>query len=274
MSFSVAAVPLQANPCESASDRDTKVMTNSNYTLITGASSGIGREIARHLSKRQKLILNGRDERRLEETRSSCVSPEEHLIWRMELDKTDRIFASLAEFLQTRSAFVDYYVHCAGMMKILPIRTIDLAHVYDVLNVNFVSAFALVNTLVKKKVNSQQLKAVVFVSSIASRFGAKGFSVYSASKGALDSFMKSMAMELAPAVRVNSVLSGGIKTEMTETIFANPDMEQKFREDYPLGLGRPADIANAVEFLLSEEARWITGQEMIVDGGRTVNITA
>jgi NAD(P)-dependent dehydrogenase (short-subunit alcohol dehydrogenase family) len=86
--------------------------------------------------------------------------------------------------------------------------------------------------------------------------------------------MKSLAVELAPDVRVNSVLPGAIKTEMTKAIFARPEVEDRFRRDYPLGVGQPDDIVHIVEFLLSDRARWITGQQLIVDGGRTVNITA
>jgi NAD(P)-dependent dehydrogenase (short-subunit alcohol dehydrogenase family) len=76
----------------------------------------------------------------------------------------------------------------------------------------------------------------------------------------------SLAVELAPAVRVNSILPGIIETEMTRQYFESPN----FLGFYPLGFGRPEDIADAVEFLTSDRARWITGHELVVDGGRTV----
>jgi NAD(P)-dependent dehydrogenase (short-subunit alcohol dehydrogenase family) len=243
-------------------------------TLITGASSGIGREIAKGLSADRRLILNGRDAERLEETRAACSSPERHLVWPQALDRVAEIPPSLTELLARHQVRVNNYVHCAGTLKVLPLRSIELAYALDVLNTNFTSAFALMNVLVKKKVNDQKLKAVVFVSSIASQFGAKGFSIYAASKGALDALMKSLAVELAPGVRVNSVLPGAIKTEMTKSIFASPEVEERFKRDYPLGVGEPEDIVQAVAFLLSDKARWITGQQLVVDGGRTINITA
>ena len=102
--------------------------------------------------------------------------------------------------------------------------------------------------------------------------GAKAHSVYGASKGALDALMKSLAMELAP-IRVNSVLPGAVRTALTEHIFEDEELINRMAETYPLGLGTTADIYEAVKFLLSEEARWITGQQITVDGGRTVNIT-
>lgn len=249
-------------------------MMENTCTLITGASSGIGREIAKGLSRDHRLILNGRDETRLHETREACSAPERHLVWPQALDRVADLQRSFTEFLGRHQVYVDNYVHCAGTLKVLPLRSIDLVHALDVLNTNFTSAFVLMNALVKKKVNDQRLKAVVFVSSIASQFGAKGFSIYSASKGALDALMRSLAVELAPTVRVNSVLPGAIKTEMTKDIFAKPEMEERFKRDYPLGVGEADDIVHAVEFLLSERARWITGQQFVLDGGRTVNITA
>jgi NAD(P)-dependent dehydrogenase (short-subunit alcohol dehydrogenase family) len=118
------------------------------------------------------------------------------------------------------------------------------------------------------------LRNIVFVSSTASKFGAKGFSLYCASKGALDSLMRALAVELAPGIRVNSVLPGGVRTEMTESMFNDPQLADRLSVNYPLGLGQPSDIALAIEFLLSDKARWITGQQLVVDGGRTVNITA
>ena len=85
--------------------------------------------------------------------------------------------------------------------------------------------------------------------------------------------MKSLAMELAPAIRVNSVLPGAVRTALTEHIFEDEELIKRMEETYPLGLGTTSDIYEAVKFLLSDEARWITGQQLYVDGGRTVNIT-
>jgi NAD(P)-dependent dehydrogenase (short-subunit alcohol dehydrogenase family) len=128
--------------------------------------------------------------------------------------------------------------------------------------------------LIRRKLNGKHLRRVVFISSTASRFGARGFGLYCASKGALDAFMRAMAVELAPDVRVNSVLPGTVKTAMTEAMLQDPELLARMQSEYPLGLGEPDDIGDAVEYLLSDKARWITGQQLVVDGGRTVNITA
>ena len=85
--------------------------------------------------------------------------------------------------------------------------------------------------------------------------------------------MKSLAMELAPNIRVNSVLPGAVRTSLTEHIFEEEALINRMKETYPLDLGSTIDIYEAVKFLLSNESRWITGQQIYVDGGRTVNIT-
>jgi NAD(P)-dependent dehydrogenase (short-subunit alcohol dehydrogenase family) len=120
-------------------------------------------------------------------------------------------------------------------------------------------------------VNKGALRSITFISSTNSRLGANGYSAYAASKAALNALSLSLAVELGPAVRVNAVLPGIIETEMNKDHFANPEFAASMRATHPLGLGRPEDVADAVEFLASDRARWITGQEIVVDGGRSAS---
>jgi NAD(P)-dependent dehydrogenase (short-subunit alcohol dehydrogenase family) len=242
-------------------------------TLITGASSGIGRRIAVQLSQSRRLVLHGRDPHRLMETRALCNRPDEHLCWNIDLRDVDAIDASLTQLIEQHRIAVADFVHCAGMLKIQPLRLCERALAQETMNVNFMSAAVILQLLIRRKLNGKHLRGVVFLSSTASQFGARGFGLYCASKGALDAFMRAMAVELAPDVRVNSVLPGTVKTAMTELMLKDPDLLARMEGEYPLGLGEPHAIADAVEFLLSDKARWITGQQMVVDGGRTVNIT-
>ena len=131
----------------------------------------------------------------------------------------------------------------------------------------------LIKTLVSKKNNRGVLRTAVLVSSNISNFGAKAHCLYSASKSALDGLMRSLAVELAPKVRVNSVLPGGVHTPMTDSIFNDSQLVEKMEASYPLGLGQPKDIAQVIKFLLGEESRWITGQQIFVDGGRCINLS-
>ncbi len=248
-------------------------MERKSYTLVTGASSGIGRALAIRLSGPRRLILHGRNQQRLNETLASCLNKDQHLIWPCELLEIGAIAQSLSALLAKHAVAVECFIHSAGLLKILPIRSVTYEALSEVMNVNFFSAVEIISLLVKKKLNGEDLKDVLFLSSIASKFGAPGFSMYSASKGALDSLMRSLAVELAPRIRVNAILAGGVKTPMVDDLFSDTEVLERFARDYPLGMGEQDDIVSAAEFLLSPGSRWITGQALVVDGGRTVNIS-
>lgn len=242
------------------------------YILITGASSGIGRCLAVNLSARYNVILHGRDQERLQGTSSLCCKDNQQLIFKLDLTKADEIESSISSFIGDKSIEIIGFVHCAGLMKMLPLKMVTLESINMMFSTNVISA-ALLTKALTRSVNNRALKSVVYVSSNISNFGAKALSIYAASKGALDSLMRCLAVELAPRVRVNSVLPGGIRTEMTENIYENKEVSDRIAGTYPLGPGRPEDIYNMVEFLLSEKSRWITGQQFTVDGGRTINIS-
>ena len=233
----------------------------------------MGREMAIRFSEQYRVIVNGRNIERLQETVSMCQNPDQQLIWQYDLSNIDVLEESLTSFLKADGIVVNYYVHCAGMMKNYPIKMVNVELLQQTFNTNVFSAELITKLLVNKRLNNNSLKSIVYISSNISGFGAKAHSVYGASKGAVDAMMKSLAMELAPNIRVNSVLPGAIKTMLTEHIFEDENLINRMKETYPLGLGTTSDIYEAVRFLLSEEARWITGQQITVDGGRTVNIT-
>jgi NAD(P)-dependent dehydrogenase (short-subunit alcohol dehydrogenase family) len=138
-------------------------------------------------------------------------------------------------------------------------------------NVNVFSALEIIKPLMQKKVNQGTLRSITFISSVATRVGASGYSAYSASKGSVNGISLSLAVELAPTVRVNCILPGIVGTEMNTEHFAKPEFVESVLTTHPLGLGKAEDVANAVDFLASDKARWITGQEIVVDGGRTVS---
>lgn len=244
-----------------------------DYILITGASSGMGREIAIRFSTTHNVVLNGRNMERLEETRQLCTNPAEQLIWQYDLAKVEELENSFVAFLSAHQIRVSYFVHCAGFMKTYPLKMVTSGLFQDTFNVNVISGALLVKSLINRKINDIALKSVVLISSNISNFGAKAFSVYGASKGAVDALMRSLAVELAPRVRVNSVLPGGVRTAMTEHMYQNQELIDRMATTYPLGLGEVGDIYEAVNFLLSDKAKWVTGQQFTVDGGRTINIT-
>jgi NAD(P)-dependent dehydrogenase (short-subunit alcohol dehydrogenase family) len=240
------------------------------FTLVTGASSGIGRGIAVRLAASgRNLIISGRDQNRLKETcAASATCP---IVWQYDLRDVRGVVGSLATLLKEHGAIVDTMVHSAGIVKIGPMRQMDPDLVNEVLAVNFHSAAEVVRGLLKRQLNHGALRNVVFISSTYGIRGATGQAIYSASKGALDAMMRSLAVELAPRVRVNSVVPGAVRTPMAEVALQNPDHMKEMMREHLLGVGTVEDVASAVEFLVSDTARWVPGQQLISDGGQTAH---
>lgn len=243
------------------------------YVLVTGASSGIGREIAIQLSTHYNVILNGRNVEKLEETKKHCSNSKNQIIFSKDLSEITNLERDFSLFIKQNEIEIGYFVHCAGVMKMLPIKMVSIENINSTFTTNIFSAILLIKILVNKNINKSALKSAVFISSNISNFGAKAFSLYGASKAGLDGLMRNLSIELAPKVRINSVLPGAVPTEMTESIFNDLEVFKRMEASYPLGIGNTKDIFEMVDFLLSEKSRWVTGQQFTVDGGRTINIT-
>lgn len=243
------------------------------FTIVTGSSSGIGKEIAIQLSNSRNVILHGRDAERLKETVTHCNPLNKVLIWEQDLNLIDDVERSLINFIAENEIEIVQFVHCAGFMKMAPLKMSTADVLTKTFNTNVISASLIAKVLTQKKSNNNAINSMVFISSNISNMGAKAMSAYGASKGALDTLMRCLSVELAPKVRVNSVLPGAVVTEMTKTIFENQEVYERMAGTYPLGIGEPNDIYHMVDFLLSEKAKWITGQQFTVDGGRTINIS-
>lgn len=241
------------------------------YTLVTGASSGVGRELAVYLSKTRQLILNGRNRERLEETRAHCESSA--LVWEYNLASYKSLESDFTKWLGEQQIEIESFVHCAGAMSMVPLRGVNAEILESIYAVNAFAPELIMKVLASRRFNGKNLKSAVFISSNISNRGAAAFSAYGASKSALDGLMRNLSVELAPDIRVNAILPGGMLTNMTKDIFSNENVIKEMERNYPLGLGTPHDIAPAVEYLLSEQARWITGQQLTIDGGRTIDIT-
>ncbi|WP_080780308.1 SDR family NAD(P)-dependent oxidoreductase [Chryseobacterium phocaeense] len=242
--------------------------------LLTGASAGIGEEIAVKLSEKYDLILTGRNTEKLNELQQKLTPECKSYVLSMDLSNLEKMETTLVQFLKDQNINIHKLVHCAGFMKMIPLKLISNDFMLECFTTNVFSASLLVKLLTNKKHNNSLLDAVVFISSNISNRGAKAMSTYGASKSALDGLMRNFAVELAPKVRFNSVLPGAVLTKMTQNIFDNDEVMSRMQAQYPLGIGYGGDIADAVNFLLSDEARWITGQQMTVDGGRSINISS
>jgi len=242
--------------------------------VVTGASSGIGRETSILLGELgARLVLVGRRREELERTAAS-LPPGNHRVEPFDLSGLDGI----PGWLKTMSAAagpIDDLVHSAGVHFTLPLRATTPQQFSDLMRVNVDAAFALAKGFRQKGVRrAGSSSGVVFLSSVMGLVGQSGISAYSASKGALVSLTKSLALELAREnIRVNSVAPGVVRTRMAEGVeqMLTAEQYQVIEALHPLGTGTPRDVANAVAFLLAETGRWITGTTLVVDGGYTAH---
>lgn len=237
--------------------------------LVTGASSGIGREIALSLSRNgASVIITGRNEERLNDT-YKCLDTfkgQRHLQVIADLGVDDQI-----EKLASESCPVDGIVCCSGINDKAPIKHVSREKIEKMYNTNVYGPMLLVKEFLKqKKVNSAA--SIVFISSISSIYATVSNSLYASSKGAINSLVKVLALELAPKkIRVNSIMPGMVRTGMINAYGLSEEEMNAVIKGYPLGrIGEPEDIANAAAFFLSDESSWITGANLIVDGGVTL----
>lgn len=240
--------------------------------IITGASSGLGRACAILFSQLGAIIvLMGRDENRLIETRNHMLNPENHLIISLDLKKLDAIEAHINEASSILGTF-DGFVHCTGISTTLPLRLINEDKLNSFFQTNVYSAIQICKILSKPKYMNINGGSFVLISSVMGHVGEVGKTIYSLTKGALLAGAKSMALELAPKkIRVNCVSPGVIITPMTSAQPYNESEESLnlIKSYHPLGLGEPNDVANACAYLISDASKWVTGTNLMVDGGYT-----
>lgn len=240
----------------------------SKRILISAATSGIGSAIAARLAETHALLLHGRDSAKLAALRERLPNAAAHAVIVSDFAR-ENLAGTQEKIAEAISAHgeISGLVHCAGTDFFEHARNCDLDRVRELFDISVFSAMAIVSALLKKRVNATALENVIFISSVASVRGCSGKSFYAAGKGALNAYARTLARELAPRVRVNTLLCGAVFTPMTETLFRSADARDRAEATQPLGIGVPADIAGITAFLFSEAARFITGTEIPVDGG-------
>jgi NAD(P)-dependent dehydrogenase (short-subunit alcohol dehydrogenase family) len=235
--------------------------------LITGASSGIGRSTSIECSKMgASLVITGRNKERLQET-FNALEGNGHV--QLISDFKDHISLNkLTDLIPT----VNGIVYCAGFTKPLPIQFIKEQDLTEIMQINFTAPTLISQKLLKSKKITDGA-SIVFISSISGVFCsyvAQG--LYSASKGAINGLVKAMALELAvKKIRVNSICPGMIQTKFLESGIISDEQLEEDRKRYPLKrYGEPQEVAYAVIYLLSDASQWVTGSNLLIDGGYTL----
>lgn len=230
--------------------------------LVTGASSGIGRGIAILCSKLgAKVYITARREDRLKDTLVEMQGECEYIV--ADLEKQDSI-----DCLVNKLPKLDGIVHCAGVGSTIFCKNISEKDIVEVMKPNFEAPVLLqASLLANKKVS--KAASIVIIASLASQSPTMGNALYSASKGALVSYAKCLAQELAPRkIRVNCISPAMVKTEFLRNINIDEDALQEDESRYPLGrYGNPEDVAGLAAYLLSDTSEWMTGNNIEITGG-------
>jgi NAD(P)-dependent dehydrogenase (short-subunit alcohol dehydrogenase family) len=237
--------------------------------IVTGASRGIGLGIAAALVARgDKVCVTGRNADSLAEAVAELGGPEHAIAVAGKAHDPAHCAETVAA---TLSAFgrVDYLVNNVGTNPVFgPVLDADADVVRKVLDVNVVAAYTWIQQVWREWM-AENGGAIVNVASIAGLRPAPGLGIYAVSKAALIHLTAQLGLELAPKVRVNAVAPAVVKTKFAAALYVG--REEEAAAGYPAGrLGEPRDVAGAVAFLLSDEASWITGQTLVIDGGSTL----
>lgn len=241
--------------------------------LVTGASSGLGRAIALKINELGgRVIAVARDVERLRQTKLASKYSENLITVTRDLSSNMDDLPSWVLGIAKEHGKLKGMVLSAGIQQTIPLQAFSVEEAKTLFDINYFANIALTRGFCDKRSNIGVGSSVIFLSSISSIRGVKGLLNYGASKGAVNSAVKAIALEVAKqGIRINSLLVGYVATEMLNELWSNYEGKKEEIEDqYPLGLGKTEDVANYVCFLLSDKARWITGSNVVMDGGASI----
>ncbi len=247
------------------------VSPQQKIAIVTGGGSGIGLAIAGKLVQQQiHTIIVGRDEQKLAAAKAQlgdlCSTRS------CDLSQFSAIPNLVAEIVAAYGR-IDILVNNAGINLKKEFTEVSDEDFEKIIRTNLTAVFSLSREVVKQMLNNPNGGAIVNISSMASQYGLPKVIAYTASKSAIEGMTRAMATELSPqGIRVNCVAPGFIATDMSAKALNNdPERKAKVMGRTPMGvLGQPADVGDAVAFLASDAAQYITGVVLPVDGGNSI----
>lgn len=247
--------------------------TSEQRFLVTGAGSVIGRSCALLLNRQGATVIGlGRNADKLEATRGDCPAPERFFVCPFDLAKNAQQIPELIAGLRKEHGKLSGLCAAAGKFHMDSLRSFTLAASDEMNLINFQAPVLLAQNFSDRRNCIGAGASILFIAAFGGVLPQPGLLSYGAAKAALIAASKSLSKELGPRqIRVNAISPAIVRTPMTEGAYAGfmgYDVLAAEAPLYPLGLGEPADIAEMAVFLLSPAARWITGQNIIMDGGR------
>lgn len=238
--------------------------------LITGASSGIGREAALLVSEYGGIVyLTGRDKGRLDETFQKISHNPKSQIPNSSSRLADLTVEAEMDALIADLPPLNGIVHCAGIVGPLPSKFITQEEIDKMFSINYDVPVNLTSKILRKK-KLLDNASVIFMSTIATKNPYFGGALYSSSKAALEAYSKTIALELMPkGIRSNCILAGLVDTPMIVSPAEKGMQEEalgRYLQRYPLGIGASKDVAATILFFLSDASKWITGTNLILGG--------
>ena len=239
--------------------------------LVTGSTSGLGKVIALTCARMgAEVICTGRDAERLAQTQEElrAISPKMHQAVQADLTQAhgrDALIAAVG------TSALNGVVHSAGISRLSPVRMLTEQHLREVQSINVDAPMLLTQALLKRNLIAAD-GSMVFIASIAAHIGVPGVAAYSGTKAALLAMVRCLAMEVVKRrIRANCLSPALVETPLLDATAALVGSMEQERNNYPLGFGKPEDVANAAVFMLSDASRWVTGTTLVMDGGLTIS---
>ena len=244
-------------------------MNDNKNILITGASSGIGAETSILLSHSgYRIIACSKNKNKLDDL-GKKLQGKGHIQEAIDLED-EKLVKNLLTRLKKDNIKLSGLVCSAGAHLVKPIRITKKEDYQRIFLTNFITTSNILSNVLKILLPNA---SILILSSAGANRASAAISAYAASKNALEGLMRSAALEFASkGIRVNAILPGVVETEMTRKFLDSigESATEQVIKRHPLGLGKPEDIASLIKFLISEKARWITGQSIVIDGGFSI----
>ncbi len=239
--------------------------------IVTGASSGIGESVAILLNELgASVVAIARNAERLQMMKAKCPNPENVFLEQKDLAQDIENLPNFVKTLKDKYGKFSGLAYCAGVSALMPLKAVTYDYARGIFDINYFAPLMMIKAMSDKRNNVGAGTSIVCISSADAVFGTKGQNVYSASKAALCLSAKAISKEITPqGVRINCVLPSMIKTPMSQdaAVFYSNEAQFIYSLSYPFGFGEPSDVANFICYLLSSKAKFLSGQNYILDSG-------